>query len=299
MYPLVRELAADGIPIAVTCRVLKIARQPYYRWLATPITDAELRAAYRSNALFDAHRDDPEFGYRFLVDEALEAGEPMAERTAWKICSDLGWWSSHGKKRGGNGKKPGPPVHDDLCAITDRHGVTRHEFKSDRPNELWLSDITEHPTREGKVYCCVVLDTYSRRVVGWSIDASPNAALVTNALGMAIDSRLGQRQDAGTIIHSDQGVQFGSWAFTRRAKESGLLASMGSIGDCYDNSMIESFWSRMQVELLDRKKWNTRIELSNAMFEYLEIWHNRKRRHSRLGWLTPVEFERNRIITVA
>jgi len=84
----------------------------------------------------------------------------------------------------------------------------------------------------------------------------------------------------------------------KRAKDSGLFASMGSIGDCYDNSMIESFWSRMQVELLDRRKWNTRLELANAMFEYLEIWHNRKRRHSQLGWLTPIQFERNRIITV-
>lgn len=116
---------------------------------------------------------------------------------------------------------------------------------------------------------------------------------------MAIDSRLGRTAGTETIIHSDQGVQIGSWAFTKRALDSGLLASMGSIGDCYDNSMIESFWSRMQVELLDRKKWNTRLELANAIFEYLEIWHNRKRRHSQLGWLAPIEFERNRIITVA
>src|SRR3546814_19164217 len=101
---------------------------------------------------------------------------------------------------------------------------------------------------------------------------------------MAIDARLGKRPDPGTIIHSDQGVQFGSWAFTKRAKDSGLLASMGSIGDCYDNSMIESFWSRMQVELFDRKKWNTRLELANEIFQYLEIWHNRQRRQSQLGW---------------
>ena len=138
------------------------------------------------------------------------------------------------------------------------------------------------------MYCAVVLDVYSRRVVGWSIDASPTAALVTNALGMAIDSR---RPPSGSIIHSDQGVQFGSWAFTDRAKASGLLPSMGSVGDCFDNSMIESFWSRMQVELLDRQRWRTRIELANAIFEYLEIWHNRRRRHSALGWLTPLEFE--------
>jgi putative transposase len=102
-------------------------------------------------------------------------------------------------------------------------------------------------------------------VVGWSIDSSPTAALMTNAPGMAIDSR---RPPAGTIIHSDQGSQFGSWAFTDRAKDSGLVPSMGSVGDCFDNSMIEAFWSRMQVELLDRQRWRTRIELVNAIFEY-------------------------------
>ena len=179
---------------------------------------------------------------------------------------------------------------------TDR---VERNFNRSGPNQLCVTDITEHPTREGKVYCCGILDTYSPRVVGWSIDSSPTGSLVTNALGMAIDTRLNKNSRAGTIIHSDQGVQFGSWAFTQRAEDSGLLASMGSIGDCYDNSMIESFWSRMHVELLNQKKWNTRIELANATFEYLEIWHNRKRRHSHLGWLTPIEFERNRIITVA
>jgi putative transposase len=122
-------------------------------------------------------------------------------------------------------------------------------------DQLWVTDITEHPTREGKVYCAVVLDVYSRRVVGWSIDAAQTAVLVTNALGMAIDSRT---PNGGTLIHSDHGVQFTSWAFTRRALDSGLVPSMGSIGDCCDNAVIESFWSRMQVELLDRKRWKTR-----------------------------------------
>ena len=141
-----------------------------------------------------------------------------------------------------------------------------------------------------------MLDTFSRRVVGWSIDSSPTAALVTNALGMAIDARAPR----GTIIHSDQGTQFTSWAFTRRALDSGLVPSMGSVGDCYDNGMIESFWSRMQVELLDTRRWRTRVELANAIFEYLEIWHNRRRRHSSLGLLTPDEFEtRHRTITAA
>ena len=124
----------------------------------------------------------------------------------------------------------------------------------------------------------------------------PTAPLVTHALGMAIN----QRQPDGTVIHSDQGTQFTSWAFTRRAIDSGLLPSMGSVGDCYDNAVIESFWSRMQVELLDRKRWRTRVELANAIFEYLEIFHNRQRRHSALGMLTPVEFEnRHQPATVA
>lgn len=166
--------------------------------------------------------------------------------------------------------------------------LVERAFTRAEPNQLWITDITEHPTREGKVYCCVVLDACSRRVVGWSIDSTQTATLVTSALGMAIDSRT---PPAGTIVHSDQGVQFGSWAFTQRAKDSGLLPSMGSVGDCFDNAMMESFWSRMQVELLDRRRWNTRIEPANTIFEYLEIWHNRQRRHSSLGMLTPIQFE--------
>ena len=160
-------------------------------------------------------------------------------------------------------------------------------FARDAADQLWVTDITEHPTREGKVYCAVVLDAFSRRVVGWSIDATQTAALVTNALGMAIANR----QPAGTLIHSDHGTQFTSWAFTTRARESGLVASMGSIGDCFDNAVIESFWARMQVELLNRRTWKTRVELANAMFDYLEIFHNRQRRHSALGMLTPTEYE--------
>jgi transposase InsO family protein len=113
---------------------------------------------------------------------------------------------------------------------------------------------------------------------------------------MAIQQR---KPSPGTVIHSDHGVQFGSWAFTKRAKESGLLPSMGSIGDCYDNAIMESFWSRMQVELLDRQRWNTRIELANAIFEYIEIFHNRQRRHSAIGWLTPIEFGKQTLLAVA
>src|SRR5262249_54578340 len=171
---------------------------------------------------------------------------------------------------------------------TDRVG---RQFAREATDQLWVTDITEHPTREGKVYCAVVLDACSRRVVGWSIDAGITAALVTNALSMAIETR---RPTGPTVIHSDQGTQYGSWAFTRRAQEAGLLPSMGAVGTCFDNALMESFWSRVQVELLDRQAWSTRLELATALFEYLELFHNRQRRHSSLGMLTPVEFEARR-----
>jgi len=171
--------------------------------------------------------------------------------------------------------------------------LVERRFGRDDPDRLWVTDITEHPTREGKVYRAVVLDVWSRRVVGWSIDASPTAALVTNALGMAID---GRRPD-GTVIHSDQGTQGG---LNQSSQHQLVQPSMGAVDSCFDNAMIESFWSRMQVELLDRQIWRTRVELANATFEYLEIFHNRQRRHSALGMLTPIEFEtRHQTLTVA
>ena len=175
---------------------------------------------------------------------------------------------------------PGAPTADDLV---DRI------FHREGPNQLWVTDITEHPTREGKVYCAIVLDAFSRRMVGWSINHNPTAALTSNALGMAIEQREAARGE--TVIHSDHGTQFTSWAFTERARQSGLVPSMGSVGDCYDNAMIEAFWSRMQVELFNTRRWRTRVELANAIFEYIEIFHNRRRRHSSLGMRTPIEYE--------
>src|SRR5690625_6164392 len=127
LYPLVRELAADGIPVAVSCRVLKLSRQPYYRWLATPVPEADIVEAYRANALFDAHCDDPEFGYRYLADEAESAGQPLAARTAWRLCSAHAWVSGFGKGRATDGKEPGRPVHRDLCAVVRAAGGTRPE----------------------------------------------------------------------------------------------------------------------------------------------------------------------------
>jgi len=279
IYPLVRELADDGVPVTVTCRVLKIARQPYYRWLANPVTDAELEEAHRANALFDAHIDDPEFGYRFLVDEARDAGQLMAARTAWRICRDNGWWSAFGKRKRGKNGKPGPPVHDDHV---------QRDFTAEQPNQLWLADITEHMTSEGKLYLCAIKDVYSNRIVGYSIDSRMKSRLAVAALNNAV----ARRQDvAGCILHTDRGSQFRSRKFVRALGHHNMVGSMGRVGAAGDNAAMESFLSLLQKNILDRRSWRTREELRIAIVTWIERTYHRRRRQDSLGRLTPIEFE--------
>ncbi|GAA1609335.1 hypothetical protein GCM10009693_21720 [Leucobacter chromiireducens subsp. chromiireducens] len=283
------ELAADGIPVVVSCRVLKLARQPYYRWLKTPVSKRELGEAYRANALFDAHRDDPEFGYRLLADEArAESGESMSDRTAWRIASANGWWSVFGKKRSKNGKKPGPAVHDDLCVVIDEDGRECHRFVAERPNQLWLTDITEHKTAEGKLYLCAVKDVFSGRIVGYSIDSRMKASLAVRAVRNAVRMRGNVN---GCIVHSDRGSQFRSRKLRRELTAHNLVGSMGRVAACGDNAAMESFFSLLQKNVLDRRSWATREELRIAIVTWIERTYHRRRRQARLGRLTPVEFE--------
>ncbi len=274
------ELAADGIPVAVTCWVLKLSRQPYYRWLGRPVGGGELVEAYRANALFDAHRDDPEFGHRLLADEARVAGEPMADRTAWRICQAHGWWSTFGKKPGrGKGKKPGPPVHDDLV---------QRDFTADGPNRLWLTDITEHWTGEGKLYLCAVKDVWSNRIVGYSISDRMKSRIAVDAVEMAVSRR---GQVAGCIVHSDRGSQFRSRKFLRALARHRLVGSMGRVGAAGDNAAMESFFALLQKNVLNRHGWVTREQLRIAIVTWIERTYHRRRRQDRLGRLTPIEYE--------
>ena len=277
------ELADDGISVVVACRVLKIARQVYYRWLTCPVTGAELEQAYRANALHDAHRDDPEFGYRYLHEEATEAGEAMAARTAWRICSDNRWWSAFAKRRSKNGKRPGPPVHDDLV---------RRNFTATQPNELWLTDITEHPTAEGKLYLCAIKDVFSRRIIGYSIDSRMQSRLAVRALSNAVARRQVEGIDvAGCTLHSDRGSQFRSRRFVHALSRHGLVGSMGRVGAAGDNAAMESFFGLLQNNVLDRQPWATREELRIAIVTWIERTYHRRRRQSGLGRLTPIEYE--------
>jgi transposase InsO family protein len=279
MYPLVKELAADGIPVVVACRVLKLARQPYYRWLAHPISDRELADAYLANAIFDAHNDDPEFGYRLLADEVREAGLTRCDRTVWRICAANRWWSAFGKKRGNNGKKPGPPAHDDLV---------KRQFSAEKPNQLWLTDITEHRTDQGKLYLCAIKDEWSNRIVGYSISDRMKSKLAVDALTMAVARR---SQVAGCIVHSDRGSQFRSRRFLAALRHHQLAGSMGQVASAGDNAAMESFFALLQKNVLDRHRWTTRQELRLAIITWIERTYHRRRRQAGLGRLTPIEYE--------
>ncbi len=273
-------IAAEGLPVEVACRVLGVSISGYYDWRGRPPSQRAVRHAWLTDVIARVHAESRgTYGLR-RVHAELTIGRGIS---VGKQAVELLMRRAHLQGLSGRPRYRRVP---NVATAEDR---VQRQFARNERDQLWVTDITEHATREGKVYCAVVLDAFSRRVVGWSIDAQPTAALVTNALGMAIEQR--SPRDGTTVIHSDQGTQFTSWAFTKRAVDSGLLPSMGSVGDCYDNAMVESFWSRMQVELLNRQRWKTRTELANAIFEYLEIFHNRQRRHSSLGMLSPVEYE--------
>jgi len=279
MYPLVRELAVDGVPVTVTCRVLKIARQPYYRWLACPVTDSEWNEAHLANALFDAHRDDPEFGYRFLADEVRLGGQATSDWTVWRICRDNGWWSVFGKPKNRKTAKPGTPAHDDLV---------RRVFTAEGPNVLWLTDLTEHRTDEGKLYLCAIKDVWSNRIVGYSIDDRMKARLAVAAL----DNAVARRGDvAGCILHSDRGSQFRARKLHRALARHEMVGSMGQVGSAGDNAAMESFFALLQKNVLNRRRWATREELRIAIVTWIERTYHRRRRQPALGRLTPIEYE--------
>ncbi len=285
-YPLVEDLAADGFPVAVTCRVLGFTKQAYYAWRAAPVTRRDLDDAYLINAALDIHRDDPAFGHRFIADELPARGITAGVNRVARLCAQQRIWSAFAKKKGLT-RRAGPPVHDDLV---------RKRFAAEAPDRLWLTDITEHPTAEGKLYLCAIKDVYSCRIVGYSIDSRMTSSLAVSALRNAV--RL--REPTGTIVHSDRGSQFRSREFVNTLQRNGLRGSMGRVGACGDNAAMESFFALLQKNVLDRQRWQTREELRLAIVTWIERTYHRRRRQARLGKLTPIEFETiNRHATAA
>jgi transposase InsO family protein len=277
MYPLVRELAADSIPVAVTCRVLGFSKQAYFKWLASPVSQRDWDDAHLINAVLEIHHDDPAFGYRFIADELEARGITASENRTQRLCTQQQIWSVFAKKRGLS-RKAGPPVHDDLV---------ERQFTASAPNVTWLTDITEHWTAEGKLYLCAIKDLFSNRIVGYSIDSRMTAELACAALRNAI----ALRDPSATVVHSDRGSQFRSHAFVRTLRDARLKGSMGRVGACGDNAAMESFFALLQKNVLDQQAWTNREQLRLAIVTWIETTYHRRRRQAALGDLTPIEFE--------
>ena len=280
---MVRELADDThstIDVAVACRILGVSRSGYYDWLGRPPSAREEANTLLLKHIKEVHEDSRKtYGWpRVHAELTLGRGLAVNHKRVARLMREAGIQGLYRRRY----------LRGPTRQATEEDLVKRN-FTVEATDLLWLTDITEHPTKEGKLYCAAVMDAYSRRIIGWSIAHHMRTELVIDALGMATLRR--RPEDGATILHSDHGTQYTAWAFGQRLRAAGLLGSMGTVGDCYDNSMMESFWSTLQLEVLDTRTWETRTELANAIFEWIECWYNTKRRHSSLGMLSPVDFE--------
>jgi putative transposase len=284
IFELIEAEKAD-FPIKFMCDRLGVSTSGFYEWRraqANPCRrrreDAELLERIREiHAMSRRSYGSPRVHAELRLGEGRRVGRKRVER----LMRANGIVGIHKRRRGCTRRDPDAVSSDDLV---------NRQFSVDGPDRLWVSDITEHPTATGKVYLAVVLDAWSRRVIGWSIADHIRAELVVDALQMAVWRR---RPPARQVVHhSDHGSQYTSWAFGRRLRAAGVLGSMGSIGDAYDNAMAESFFSTLQRELLDqRPRWESRQQLALAVFEWIEGWYNPRRRHTSVGDLSPIDYE--------
>jgi putative transposase len=276
------DRACSDLPVTVCCRVMKVSTSGFYSWLAQPCSDRDLDDAVLTNMIVDIHRMSRRSYGSPRVHAELRLGEHIrcSRKRVERLMRQAGVAGIYRRKGRGCTRRDGSQPSDDLV---------NRAFDPVDVDRLWVMDVTEHPTGEGKVYLAVVLDAFSRRVVGWSIADHIRSELVVDAVQMAIWRR--QPPQGQTVAHSDHGSQYTSWAFGRRLRGAGLLGSMGSIGDCFDNSVAESFFGTLQLELLDEHRWSTREQLALAIFDWIEAWYNPRRRHSYCKMLSPIDYE--------
>lgn len=281
-YAFITEQCSD-LPVSTCCRVMGVSTSGFYQRQKQPVTNHELAVAYAANEVHDIWvMSRRSYGApRVRQELRLGRGIHRSKTTCERLMRTCGAVGIHYRKRNRGCTNSGDgDLNDDLV---------NRAFDPLKPNKLWVMDVTEHPTDTGKVYLAVVIDAWSRRVVGWSIADHIRAELVADAIQMAVWKRRPQRDQV--VAHSDHGSVYTSWLFGQRLRAAGLLGSMGSIGDCFDNSVAEAFFSVLQRELLDQQDWATREGLGAAMFEWIECWYNPHRRHSYNRWLSPADFE--------
>ena len=268
-------------PVATMCRVLGVSPSGYYAWRARgPSRRAQVNARLveRIRAI---HKDSREnYGSPNIHAELVDEGWRVNRKRVARLMRVYGIVGVTRRRRTTTTRRDreARPAPD----------LVERAFTATAPNQLWVADITYIPTWAGFLYLAVVVDVYSRRIVGWAMENHLRTELVLQALNMA----LWQRRPAAVIHHSDQGCQYTSLQFGRRCKEVGVRPSMGSVGDCYDNALCESFFASLECELLQKRRFQTQAEARMAIFDYIEAWYNPRRRHSSLGRVSPVNYER-------
>lgn len=270
-------------PVSLQCELLGVSRSGYYEWLRRGPSDREIADELLTAKIREIHkRARGVYGAR-RVHAELRLGHDIrvSRKRVERLMRRAGISGLVTRKRGRTTVRvPGVRVADDLV---------RRGFRPAAPNVLWVADITYLSTWEGWLYLAAVQDAFSRSIVGWSMESHMRAELVTDALGMGLSRR---RPETGLIHHSDQGSQYVSLAFGQQARDAGIAVSMGSKGDCFDNAVAESFFATLKKELVYREgPWPTRSALTSAIFEWIEVFYNRERRHSTLGYLSPEQYE--------
>ena len=267
-------------PVSMMCRLLDVSTSGYYEWRKRPPSKRSREDEVLIEKIRHYHRmSDGSYGAPRILEDLQEGGVDVGQKRVARLMRAAGLQGvTRRKVIWTTIRKPGAQPTPDLV---------QRNFNVDGPDQLWVADITYISTWAGFLYLAVVMDAWSRRIVGWSMANHLCTELVLDALGMAI----GQRRPDGVIHHSDQGSQYTSFAFGKRCREVGIRPSMGSTGDCYDNALVESFFATLECELLDRKKFRNREEAGRAVFEFIEGWYNLYRRHSSIGQIAPVRYE--------
>ena len=268
-------------PLAALCRVLKVSHSGYYAWLNRPQSARAKRDALLVPQIIASHeRSDSTYGSPRILGDLKEAGEHVSRKRVARLMRERGIVGVSRRRfvvttRRSTNNTAAPDLVD-------------RDFTADRPNKLWVADITYVPTWAGFLFLAIVLDVFSRRIVGWAMATHLKTELVLDALEMAIM----QRKPDAVTHHSDHGSQYTSLAFGKRCEELGVRPSMGSVGDAYDNAMAESFFATLECELLNRWRFKTQMEARHAIFRFIEGWYNPHRRHSSLGNISPVSYEK-------
>ncbi len=280
MYRFV-EAERATFPVVTMCRVLGVAPSGYWAWRHRGPSRHERDDAALTVTIRAIHRESRgTYGAPRVHAELAERGQRCGRKRVARLMHVAGIVGVHRRRY-----RP-TTVRDE--AATPAPDLVERDFGTDGPDRLWVADITALPTQQGDLHLAVVLDAWSRRCVGWSMHASAGAELVIAALDMALAARGPVTE---LIHHSDHGTQYTSHAFRRRCGGAGIVRSMGSVGDSYDNAMAESFFASLETELIDRSRWRTRDEARLAVFEWIGAFYNRRRRHSALGYLSPEAFE--------